>query len=42
MVVGLLPVPLEASLELPHDQVIEGRGSNTIETFVAKLNAIDG
>ncbi|WP_390911305.1 flavodoxin [Pseudosulfitobacter sp. SM2401] len=42
MVEGLLPVPLEASLELPHDQVIEGRDSDTIETFVAKLNAIDG
>ncbi len=42
MVEGLLHIPLEVSLELPHDQVVEGRYSDAVDTFVAKLNAGDG
>lgn len=37
---SLLPVPLEASLEIPHDQIVEGRYSDAIDTFVAKLDVL--
>lgn len=36
---GLLPVPMAASMEVPHDDVVEGRYSGAMEDFVAKLKA---
>lgn len=37
---SLLSFPLEASLEIPHDQVVEGRYADAVDTFVTKLNTI--
>lgn len=38
---SLLPMPLAATLEIPHDQVVEGRYSDGVDAFVGKLNALD-
>ncbi len=35
----ILPIPLEASLTIPHDEVVADRYSDAIDAFVAKLNA---
>ena len=40
MVEGLLSVPLETSLEVPHDQVVKGQYSDAIDTFITKLTTI--
>ncbi|MCF2872455.1 hypothetical protein L0664_15375 [Octadecabacter sp. G9-8] len=42
MVESLLSVPLEATLALPHDQVVSGQYEAAIDTFIAKLSAVNG
>lgn len=38
---ALLPVPLEASLEIPHDQVVDGQYSDAVDGFVEKIKTFD-
>lgn len=37
----LLPGPLEASIEIPHNDVVEGRYANKVDGFVAQLQAFE-